>query len=129
MQRRLSAGRAVLSVRQQTALFATKSYHYCCRNMAILQRGGLRRGIRSGLPPVERKLYTVDKRGNKEVANAPSTDAKEQPDEQVNPEVLKPQEEAAPDPAVNTTTPPKPATKLRRGTYRPSHKAIFIALA
>lgn len=97
--------------------------------MAILQRGGLRCGIRSGLPPVERKLYTVDKRGNKEVANAPSTDAKEQPDEQVNPEVLKPQEEAAPDPAVNTTTPPKPATKLRRGTYRPSHKAIFIALA
>lgn len=45
-----------------------------------------------------------------------------------SPEVLQPQSTSAEATTVDTTE-KKPATKLRRGSYRPSHKATFIGLA
>jgi hypothetical protein len=71
------------------------------------------------------------------MGDSPS-ESKDKTSELPAPEVLQPQDDPsdgsdAPSdgaaPASNAQTPPKPPTKLRRGTYRPSHKATFIGLA
>lgn len=43
------------------------------------------------------------------------------------PEVLQPQDESGTRPATPTNTPPAKPRSLRRGSYRPSHRATFIA--
>jgi hypothetical protein len=71
------------------------------------------------------------------MGDSPS-DSKDKASEMPAPEVLKPQDDpsdgsdaATPNtpPPANGQAPLKPPTKLRRGTYRPSHKATFIGLA
>ncbi len=67
------------------------------------------------------------------MADSPSSD-KDKTNGAPAPEVLKPQSEVA-DPSSeakdSATSPPKPALakRLRRGSYRPSHRATFIGLA
>jgi len=67
------------------------------------------------------------------MADAPSSPEKDKTTDPPAPEVLKPQADDATQ-ADETNAPaaaaaPKPGKRLRRGSYRPSHKATFIGLA
>jgi hypothetical protein len=59
------------------------------------------------------------------VADSPSTENSTSTGGAPAPEVLKPRSNDTPVPE----TPDKPATPIKRGNYRPSHKATFIGLA
>lgn len=64
------------------------------------------------------------------MADSPSSD-KDKTTGAPSPEVLKPQSEESTSASDTKTDAPKPVVpkRLRRGTYRPSHKATFIGLA
>lgn len=67
------------------------------------------------------------------MASGPSPETKGQSAEPPAPEELKPQTAASDktdsDASKSTSAPAKPVRTMRRGTYRPSHKATFVALA
>lgn len=65
----------------------------------------------------------------KKMATSPSSEKKDKTVEPPAPEALKPQSDGASPPADTPVAQAKVHVRPRHGTYRPSHKATFVALA